>query len=132
MLKSFLTFFYRSRLSLTNFALQTSFMSVSFNKIRKIAIGCIFLLTLGCQRKLSREEVGTELKKAMLAHLENDPHFDSSKVHIKVLDVNYFEDKKVYNCEFRVSMKIPERGLDTVGVMTANISKTFDSVFRKN
>ena len=132
MLKSFLTFFYLSKLSLANFTLYSSFMSVSFNAIRKIAIGCIFLLALACKRKLSRDEVGTELKKAMLAHLQNAPHFDTGKVHIKVLDVVYFEDTKVYNCEFRVSMKIPERGLDTVGVMTANISKTFDSVYRKN
>jgi hypothetical protein len=101
-------------------------------QISKIAIGCIILLSLACKRRLSREEVGTELKKAMLAHLENAPNFDTGKVHIKVLDVTYFEGTKVYNCEFRVSMKIPGRGLDTVGVMTANISKTFDSVYRKN
>jgi hypothetical protein len=132
MLKSFLTFFYRSMLSLANFTVNSSLMSVSFNVIRNIAIGCIFVLSLGCARRLSQEEVRTELKTAMLAHLENAPYFDSGKVHIKVLDVTYFEDKKVYNCEFRVSMKIPGRGLDTVGVMTANISKTFDSVYRKN
>ena len=119
-------------LSLGIFTLYTCFMSVSFNRVCKIAIGCILLLSLCCKRRLSREEVGTELKKVMLAHLEKSPYFDSSKVHIQILNVVYFEDKKVYNCEFKVSMKIPERGLDTIGVMTANISKTFDSVYRKN
>jgi hypothetical protein len=117
--------------SLANFALNRPFMSVSFNSIRNIAIGCILLLTLGCQRRLSQEEVRTELKRTMLAYLEKDPHFDSSKIHIQVLDVTWFEGKKAYNCEFKVSMKIPGQGLDTVGIMTANISRTFDSVYRK-
>jgi hypothetical protein len=107
-------------------------MSSFLYQISRIAIGCIFLLTLGCKRNLTPDEIRTELKQAMLNHLQKDRYFDSGKVHIKVLDVVYFEDRKVYNCEFRVSMKIPARGLDTVGVMTANISKNFDSVYRKN
>ena len=107
-------------------------MSSFLYQISRIAIGCIFLLTLGCKRKLTPDEVRTELKQAMLHHLQKGSNFDSSKVHFKILDVFYFEDRKVYNCEFRVGMKIPEKNLDTVGVMTANITKNFDSVYRKN
>ena len=107
-------------------------MSSFLYQISRIAIGCIFLLTLGCKRTLTPDEVRTELKKAMLHHLEKGPNFDTSKVRFTILDVNYFEDRKVYNCEFKVNMKIPERGLDTTGIMAANITKNFDSVNRKN
>jgi hypothetical protein len=100
-------------------------------QLSRIAIGCIIFLSFGCERKLTREQVGTELKKAWLNYLEKDPHFDSSKVHIDVLDVNFFESRKVYNCEFKIHMRIPDQHLDTIGVMTGNISKTFDSVYRK-
>ena len=92
----------------------------------------VLLLAFGCKRKLSQNEVRAELKKAWLLYLEKDPHYDSSKIHIEVLDVTFFEDEKVYDCEFKVSMKVPQQGLDTVGIMTGNISKDFDSVYRKN
>jgi hypothetical protein len=131
MLKSFLTFFCISSLLLANFHRNTSFMNVSYYSRRVIAIGCIFLFALGCKRKLSQEQVRTELKQAMLTFLESQPNFDSSKVHIKILDVTYFDNKSSYICEFKVSMKIPDQGLDTVGIMTGTVSKGFVVTKRK-
>ena len=107
------------------------FMRLFPYQISGFAIGLIFFLAVGCRRRMSPDEVRSELKQTWLKYLEKDPHFDPSRIHIKVLNVIYFEDKKVYNCQFKVSMKWPERGLDTVGIMTGNITKDFDSVYRK-
>jgi hypothetical protein len=107
-------------------------MSALSYKINKIAIGCILLAALGCQRKMSREDIGDELKKAMQIYLEKSPHFDPGHDTITILTVNYFEDKMDYICEFKVRMKIPSIGLDTVGMMTGKVSKDFSTVYRKN
>jgi hypothetical protein len=131
MLNFFLTFFWLSYLS-NYFHTQLDAQMSSFPyQLSRIAIGCILFLCFACERNLTRDQIGTELKKAWLNYLEKDPHFDSSNVHIEVLEVNFFEARRVYNCEFKVHMKIRDRGLDTVGIMTGNVSKTFDSVYRK-
>ena len=107
-------------------------MSALSYQIKKIAIGCILLVALGCQRKLSRNDIGDELKKAMQIYLEKSPHFDPGHDSIAILTVTYFEDKTDYICEFKVRMKVPSIGLDTVGIMTGTISKDFSTVHRKN
>jgi hypothetical protein len=46
-----------------------------------------------------------------------------------VLDVNYWEDKDLYMCEFKV--RLVQKGKDTIGVMIASVSKDMTIVKRK-
>jgi len=90
----------------------------------------VFLLAgFGCKRKLSPSELQGELKKTMLNYLQHQESFDSSRMKFEVLDVIYFEDVKVYDCEFKV--RLIQNGHDTTGMMTGTISKDFSVVHRK-
>ena len=93
---------------------------------------CVILMA-SCIKKTNRKELETDLKTAMELSLNHQPRIDTSQVHFKVLEVSFFEGKKVYNCEFKVNMKqkMPDRMVDTVGYMQADISKDFKTVNRK-
>jgi hypothetical protein len=113
-------------------------MIVSFNIAamrNAIAIGCICLLTPSCLRKAPPVDVPTKLKTTWLSFLEKPPKFDSSHVRFDVKDVVFFRDSTVdtayYLCEFKVRMRIPDKGIDTTGTMNATISKDFTIVHRK-
>jgi hypothetical protein len=101
---------------------------------KKVALCFIWFLALvfsnGCIRKPSPADLESNLKAAMARSLNNDPGIDSTKVKFTVLEVNYFEEKDTYACEFKVNMKTAN--VDTTGIMSANISKDFAKILRKN
>jgi hypothetical protein len=110
-------------------------MSTLSYKISRIAIGCILLLTIACKKKFSPRQTQDNLKYAWLTFLKKGPHTDTSRVIFQIIDVIYFQDSTVdsayYICEFKVSMKIPSQGIDTVGTMNGTISKDFSIIHRK-
>ncbi|HTS44353.1 MAG TPA: hypothetical protein VMH01_08155 [Puia sp.] len=97
--------------------------------MRFVILMLMFVSVIGCERKLSRSEVESELKKALTNHLYKSINYDSAKVKFIVQDVNFFEDKEVYDCEFHVHMITKTK--DTTGIMVAAISKDFTNVNRK-
>lgn len=109
-------------------------MSKGYRNTYCIAILAIIFL-FSCVKKQDRKEVEDNLKAAMGTFLNQKPGLDTSQVKFNVLEVSFFEDKKKgYICEFKVNMKqkMPNRLLDTVGYMSADISKDFTTVTRKN
>lgn len=107
-------------------------MSRISNSIIQIAIGCIFLFTLACERPLPPPRVQEHLKSAWLTYLHRQPTYDSTKVSFQIVDVAYFEDTTYYICNFKVRMKVPSRNLDTVGTMSGYVSKDFKVVHRRS
>src|SRR5580692_3724379 len=107
-------------------------MSALSYKINRIAIGCILLLAVACKKKFSPQQTQDNLKKAWLTYLQKAPHFDSTRTKFEIMDVTYFEDSTFYVCEFKVRMKVPSQGVDTVGIMSGTISKDFSAAYRKN
>jgi hypothetical protein len=103
---------------------------------KKFRIICITLIgglsLFSCVKKTNKNEIEESLKTAMWQSLYQQ-HPDSSIVKFKVLTVSYFEAKKGYICEFKVNMKqkMPDRLIDTIGYMSANVSKDFTTVSRK-
>jgi hypothetical protein len=91
------------------------------------------ILFFSCIKKITRQEVEDNLKTSMELFLNHNPRNDST-LKFKVLTVVYFEDKKFYECEFKVNMKqkTQENLIDTTGTMSARISKDFTTVTRKN
>jgi hypothetical protein len=83
----------------------------------------------GCFKKPAKRDVKENLKYAMEKYLNSPSRMDTSKVKFTVLDVNYYEDRKAYDCEFKVHLKDP--GTDTIGMMGATITKDFSQVKRK-
>lgn len=106
-------------------------MNKIFYKTGGLVIGCILLLTVACKKKFSPHKTQDVLKRAWLNFLEKGPHFDSTRDKFEVLDVSYFEDSTLYLCEFKVRMKIPSQHIDTIGMMSATISKDFNVIRRK-
>lgn len=99
--------------------------------MRKILFFCVLLFCFACKRAHTRSEVQKELSNAMLDFLRKDHNNDTSKIKFEIIDVNYFEDKTFFECEYKVRMHIPS-GIDTVGMMTARVSKDFTIVKRKS
>ncbi len=100
--------------------------------MRKILFFCLLFFCLACKRAHTRSEVQKELSKAMLGFLFKDHHNDTSNIKFEIIGVNYFEDKTFYECEYKVRMHVIPSGVDTVGVMTARVSKDFNIVKRKS
>jgi hypothetical protein len=100
-----------------------------------IIITCFLfgVLVFSCIKKTNRHELEENLKTAMELYLNNQPRMDTSRTRFKVNEVNFYEGPKAYICEFKVNMKqkMPERMVDTVGYMKADISKDFKTVNRK-
>ena len=89
------------------------------------------LLTVpGCQRHLSPAEVKDNLEKAMAAYLIEQQGGDTSRLKFKMEDVNYFEDKDFYECEFSVRL-FRQGGADTTGLIKGRVSKDFSKVTKK-
>jgi hypothetical protein len=106
-------------------------MSALSYKTGSLVIGCILLLAIACKRNLSTQQTQDNLKQAWLGFLQHGPHFDSSKAKFEIVKVTYFEDSAFYVCEFKVRLKIPSQGIDTLGTMNGTISKDFSDVHRK-
>jgi len=98
-----------------------------------VAIASIILL-FSCLKKSSKKDVPENLKTAMGLYLNHRRDIDTSRVKFKVLEVAYYEAKAGYICEFKVNMqtKVSDQIKDTIGTMTANISKDFKDVSRRN
>ena len=91
-----------------------------------------FLLMLtwisGCKQKESAKELVE--KNLIHAMEENLNSAAPAGTRFTVKDVVYYEEEKIYVCEFHVQMKSPDK--DTAGVMTADVTRDFAKVFRKN
>lgn len=101
-------------------------------KFKRNLIGCSLLLVMigpGCVRKPAIRDTKDNLKNAMSQYLNSPKRADSTKVKFTVLDVIYYEDKTVYDCQFKVHMK--NATIDTVGDMGATVTKDFSRVRRK-
>ncbi len=85
---------------------------------------------LSCKRSLSQAEVKDNLEKAMAAHLVEEQGGDTTRIKFKMMDVNYFEDKHFYECEFSVHLS-REDGTDTTGLIKGRVSKDFSKVTKK-
>jgi hypothetical protein len=104
-------------------------------KNASLVIGCILLLAVACKRKPSPQQTQAMLNKTWLTFLKNGPHTDTTRATFQVLDVAYFEDSAYdtayYICQFKVRLKVPSQGIDTVGMMNGTISKDFTIIHRK-
>jgi hypothetical protein len=107
-------------------------MFKNFRLLFIAVLGTIFLFS--CVKKSSRQEVSENLKTAMGLYLNHQPGRDTALVKFNVVDVNFFEEKTYYVCEFQVNMKqkTETRMIDTVGTMKAIVSKDFKDVTRRN
>ena len=101
------------------------------NKFKLLVLTvAVLLISTSCARKTSTADLEANLKAAMARSLNSDPDIDSTKVKFTVLGVSYYEEKNTYACEFKVNMKTPN--IDTTGMMSANVSKDFVHILRKN
>jgi hypothetical protein len=85
---------------------------------------------INCKRSLSPAEVKDNLEKAMASHLIEEQGGDTTRFKFKMVDVNYFEDKEFYECEFSVRLFRPD-GKDTTGIIKGRVSKDFSKVSKK-
>jgi hypothetical protein len=97
--------------------------------IKKISVLFFVMILFACNRNLSPEELRAKLKSTMTDFLYKGVSYDSSKVKYRVEDVIYYIDKDYYDCEFKVFMSV-NGGKDTLGGMSAKISKDFTKVLR--
>jgi uncharacterized linocin/CFP29 family protein len=94
-----------------------------------IIFSSLLIFTFSCKRHISHEQTETELKIAMENYLNTRKNVDTNQLKFTVRSVIFFEDKTVFDCQFKVEMKQPDK--DTVGDMAAWISKDFSTVKRK-
>jgi hypothetical protein len=93
-----------------------------------IIIFSLLFVISSCKRRLSHEQTEKQLKITMEKYL-NRRTIDTTQPKFIVRSVDFFEDKAVFECQFKVEMKQP--GKDTVGDMVAWITKDFVTVKRK-
>jgi hypothetical protein len=91
------------------------------------------ILMFSCKKKSSKKEVEENLITAMGKYLNHQPRIDTSMVKFNVLEVAYYEATAGYICDFKVKMTDKTKGQvkDTIGSMSANISKDFMAVKRR-
>ena len=89
-----------------------------------------FLITTGCQRKLSATEVKTDLEKAMGTYLHQQQHTDTPPLRFDMVDVTYQETDSNYQCQFTIKLYRPD-GTDTTGIISSKVSKDFSIVSAK-
>src|SRR5580693_4472776 len=94
-----------------------------------IIFSSLLIIVSSCKRHLTYDQTGAELKNAMGEYLNSRKNIDTNKLKFTVVNVIFYEDKTVFDCQFKVEMKEPNR--DTVGEMAAWISKDFSIVKRK-
>jgi len=106
---------------------------IKHSKLAIIAIAGTILL-FSCLKKISKKDIEENLKAAMSMSLNHRPGIDTSRVKFYVTEVAYFEDKSAYLCQFKVDMKekTNDQIKDTTGFMSADISKDFKTVSRRN
>ena len=94
-----------------------------------ICLGLILIAT-GCKRKLSQSEIKDNLEKAMTTYLMKEQQRDSTHFRFSIEDVNYYDGKEFYDCEFKVHL-FREEGGDTTGIIKGSVSKDFSVVNKK-
>ncbi|MES1159895.1 MAG: hypothetical protein ABUM51_03995 [Bacteroidota bacterium] len=87
-------------------------------------------LLASCKRTLSPAEVKDNLEKAMTAKLIDEQGGDTTRLKFRMIDVDYFEDKDFYECEFQVRL-FRQNGTDTTGIVKGRVSKDFSKVTKK-
>jgi len=106
-----------------------------FKNFRHFFLSLVSIILLfSCIKKSNKRDVPENLKTAMGLYLNHRRDIDTSLVKFKVLEVAYYEAKAGYICEFKVNMqtRVSNQIKDTIGTMTANISKDFKDVSRRN
>ncbi len=98
--------------------------------MKKVIFCGLVLLATACNVAPTKTDVENNLKSAMNSYLNTQPGIDSAKVKFNIQTVTYFEDTTFYECEFKV--KETRGNWDTIGVMTARVSKDFVTVKRKS
>ena len=87
------------------------------------------LFASSCERKLSSDQIKTNLEKAMSAYLQKQRP-GKPPLNFQMLDVDYFEDKDdFYLCNFKVKLYRSD-GTDTTGFIRSKISNDFSIVKR--
>jgi|SRR5882757_1385129 len=94
------------------------------------ALFLVLSLGISCKRALTPAEVKDNLEKAMTAKLIEEQGGDTTRLKFRMVDVNYFEDKDFYECEFQVRLFRPGRN-DTTGIIRGRVSKDFSKVSKK-
>jgi hypothetical protein len=96
----------------------------------KFLFTCLLLLTvaIGCKPKILKgKDLENKLVETMNNYLNNTPN---SNATFKVKNVIFYPDarKKLYNCQFNVTMHIGNK--DTSGIVAATITNDFQKVVR--
>lgn len=89
-----------------------------------------FLLTTGCQRKLSKRELKDNLENAMAKYLQDHRRPDLPPLRFEMIDVSYQEDDSNYVCRFTIKLHRPD-GSDTTGIINGRVSRDFSTVSAK-
>jgi len=102
--------------------------------MKKLAVLLLFVcFVFACRHQTADtpEELKLKLRKTMTEYLYKSKNNDSSHVKFQVLDVVYYEEESPsdYVCEFTVRMQ--ENQTDTVGHMSARITKDMANVLRR-
>lgn len=110
-------------------ALRILYFSCIFIGMKRLPLflALSLLSSVACRRKLSREDLKTQLEKAMSHKLDKQQSSKGPHPHFDVLDVTWFEDSTFYLCNFTVKMTLPN-GQDTTGIMQKKVSKDFTAV----
>jgi hypothetical protein len=96
-------------------------------RLIRFLLPVFFLITTGCQRKLSATEVKNNLEKAMATYLHQQQHADSPLLRFDMIDVAYQESDSSYLCQFTIKLYRPD-GSDTTGIIGARVSKDFSLI----
>lgn len=98
--------------------------------MKKSILFICLMMSMACHKKLSKEEIESELVKTMSSYLNNQPK-SITTIGFDVQSVTFFEEKNVYLCEFKIHMKGKNtndssiKKIDTTGTMKAIIDKNF-------
>jgi hypothetical protein len=90
-------------------------------------LSVLFLLSTGCQRKLSATEVKSNLEKAMADYLRQQQHPSMPPLRFDMIDVTWQETDSNYQCQFTIRLHRPD-GSDTTGIITSKVSKDFSVI----
>jgi len=85
---------------------------------------------IGCKRHLTTAQIKDNLEKSMAAYLKHEQDSLSSNLRFEMVDVDYFEEKDYYNCEFKVRL-FRNNEHDTTGIIKGRVSKDFSEVSKK-
>ena len=94
-----------------------------------IYILLLCLLTAGCEKKPSTDDVKTHLEKAMTDRLLKGRSADAPPPQFQIIDVSYFKIGEWYRCRFTVKLH-RQNGTDTTGFIQGKISTDYATVIK--